>query len=64
MSVVQEKPRFVHIADFDEAAALRALPKYQEGLPHSVLRNGQVWAHVDEIFQAWRAARKTAANGP
>jgi hypothetical protein len=57
MTTVCVKPRFVQITDADEASALRALPKYQEGLPHWVFRGGQVWAHIDEHFQNWRAAR-------
>lgn len=58
------KPHFVQISDVDEAAALQASGKFDNAKPHWVFRNGQVWAHVDEIFQTWRAARKAAANGP
>lgn len=49
-----DKPRFTHIADTAEAAALQANGKYREGEPHWVLRAGQVWALVDDNFKAWR----------
>lgn len=62
VKVAAPKDRWTPIADADEAKALEANGKYDNFKVTWELRNGQVWAFVDEHFRAWRAARKQSVD--
>lgn len=50
----KEKDRWIQITDQAEQEALTALGKWREDKPTTVMRDGKMWALINDAFRAWR----------